>query len=135
VMCDLDHFKELNDTFGHETGDRALRLFAQTLASTLRSQDLVCRYGGEEFALVLPSCSAADACRALEMVRGTLGLEAFENEDLPGVLGRADAALFEAKEQGRNRIVVHPVASVSAPVVGLRESRKAPPQFGHALLS
>ncbi|HEY4378285.1 MAG TPA: sensor domain-containing diguanylate cyclase, partial [Acidimicrobiales bacterium] len=60
VMADLDHFKHLNDTHGHETGDRALRLFARTLRSSVRSQDLVSRHGGEEFAVVLAGCSADD---------------------------------------------------------------------------
>lgn len=124
VMADLDHFKQLNDTFGHETGDRALRLFSQTLSSSLRGQDLVSRHGGEEFAVVLPLCSAFDAEAILEKVRANLevavaaaGLpvvtasfgvvDAHDDEELTDVLARADAALFQAKHDGRNRIVVH----------------------------
>ena len=69
AMADLDHFKELNDTYGHETGDRALRLFAETLRASCATEDLLCRHGGEEFAIVLPDCTRPDAHAALEAVR------------------------------------------------------------------
>ena len=69
VMADLDHFKVLNDTYGHDTGDRALRLFARVLRDTLRTSDLVCRYGGEEFAVAFPDCAAADAMHAIDSMR------------------------------------------------------------------
>jgi diguanylate cyclase (GGDEF)-like protein len=125
AMADLDRFKELNDTYGHETGDRALRLFARILRESLRSDDLVCRYGGEEFALAFPSCSVEDAQRALDKVREQLneatavsGLPRFTasfgvtempaHSDLPSSLARADTALFTAKREGRDRVVVDP---------------------------
>jgi diguanylate cyclase (GGDEF)-like protein len=124
AMADLDHFKDLNDTYGHETGDRALRLFADTLKQALRDRDLVCRRGGEEFAIVLPECSVADAAVALESVRSDLadglraaglplytasfGVVAAEaGEELEAATRRADAALFEAKHEGRDRVVAH----------------------------
>ena len=124
VMADLDHFKQLNDTFGHQTGDRALRLFARTLSGALRTDDLVCRHGGEEFAVVLPRCPANEAATIMERVRSALtavcaeaGLpnvtasfgvvESDHLEDLADALQRADVALFEAKEHGRDRVVVH----------------------------
>ena len=124
AMADLDHFKQLNDVHGHETGDRALRMFAQTLRTSLRSNDVVCRQGGEEFAVVLPACTLADATVALEKVRSHLldairgsGLPAFtvsfgiveaaDTEDLAEVLARADTALLQAKRAGRDRVVVH----------------------------
>ena len=71
-MADLDHFKGLNDTHGHETGDRALRVFAETLRESVRSEDLVCRYGGEEFTVLLPGVDLAEAVEIMERVRETL---------------------------------------------------------------
>ena len=69
AMADLDHFKVLNDTYGHETGDRALRLFAQTLNSSVRAGDLVCRHGGEEFVVALPGCPPENAAGILDAMR------------------------------------------------------------------
>jgi diguanylate cyclase (GGDEF)-like protein len=124
AMADLDHFKELNDTYGHETGDRALRLFARVLRDSLRGSDVVGRYGGEEFAIAFPDCSAADAGRALNIVRTQLdaaitvgGLPKFTasfgitesepGEELIAVLRRADEALLAAKRDGRDKVVLH----------------------------
>jgi diguanylate cyclase (GGDEF)-like protein len=124
VMADLDHFKELNDTYGHETGDRALRLFAQVLRESVRNEDLVSRHGGEEFVVALAGCGSNQAIGVLRDFQARLessiivaGLPAFtasfgvveikEREDLPTAIARADAALFDAKHQGRNRAVVH----------------------------
>ena len=140
AMADLDHFKNLNDTYGHETGDRALRVFAETLRSTLRDVDLVCRRGGEEFAIVFPECRAVEAQDALTHTRERLtaaltwaGLpnytvsfgivEAAGGEDLEAVTRRADVALFEAKRDGRDRIVVHTADGVVASGATLDGSR------------
>ncbi len=123
AMADLDHFKLLNDSYGHETGDRALRVFAQVLRESLRTQDLVCRHGGEEFAIAIPGCSIEKAREIFDAVRNRLtaamtvaGLpkftvsfgvvEAEPDDDLPGLISRADAALFQAKREGRDRVVV-----------------------------
>ena len=131
AMADLDHFKTLNDTFGHDTGDRALRLFARVLKDTLRSGDFVCRYGGEEFALAFPDCAATDATSAIEMVRAQLdaaitvaGLPKFTSsfgitekepgEQLESALRRADDALLTAKRQGRDQSVLHDAGIVSS---------------------
>jgi diguanylate cyclase (GGDEF)-like protein len=124
VMADLDRFKDLNDTYGHETGDRALRLFARVLRDTLRAHDLISRYGGEEFAMAFPDCSAVDATRALNTVQAQLdaaitvgGLPKFTSsfgiteiepgEELAAALRRADDALLVAKRSGRDQIVLH----------------------------
>lgn len=120
---DLDHFKRLNDDHGHDTGDRALRLFAQVLRNSLRPTDLICRWGGEEFVIVFPGSSANASHAALERVRTRLRdlvkvsptpefttsfgvsdstmAEAFED-----VLHRADAALLSAKKAGRDRVII-----------------------------
>jgi diguanylate cyclase (GGDEF)-like protein len=123
AMADLDHFKTLNDTHGHDAGDRALRLFARTLRSALRADDITCRYGGEEFVIALPDRSAHDARAALERVQEQLlvtlaggavpGFTAsfgVTHSDaaagLPDLCRIADTALFRAKRDGRNRVVV-----------------------------
>jgi diguanylate cyclase (GGDEF)-like protein len=128
AMADLDHFKHLNDTYGHDTGDRALRLFSQTLEASLRQGDVVARHGGEEFAIVLPSCNSLDAVEILDRTRLALAVaateaglprvtvsfgvvEASSAEDLAVSLARADVALLEAKRAGRDRVVHHPGAS------------------------
>ena len=124
AMVDLDHFKALNDTYGHETGDRALRLFARVLRDTLRTSDVVSRYGGEEFAIAFPDCSTDDAAHTLNAVRAQLdaaitvgGLPKFTasfgvtdtepGEELAAALRRADDALLAAKRQGRDQVVLH----------------------------
>jgi diguanylate cyclase (GGDEF)-like protein len=72
VTADLDHFENLNDTYGHETGDRALRLFARVLRDSLRGHDLISRYGGEEFAIAFPHCSSVDVTNTLSTVQAQL---------------------------------------------------------------
>ena len=83
VMADIDHFKRLNDTHGHETGDRALKTFCEVAASTLRSTDLFARWGGEEFAFALVGLSAEDAAEVLDRVRLELAAK-LSTSDLPG---------------------------------------------------
>ncbi|MEP6561483.1 MAG: GGDEF domain-containing protein [Nakamurella sp.] len=132
AVADLDHFKSLNDTYGHETGDRALRLFAQVLTGSVRLQDIVCRHGGEEFVLALAGCDAEAARGILDSLRGRLDaaitvaglpkftvsfgvVEALDQEDLPTLINRADAALFQAKREGRDRVVVQDAQGIAVP--------------------
>jgi diguanylate cyclase (GGDEF)-like protein len=140
AMADLDQFKALNDIYGHDTGDRALRLFAQVLRESVRAQDLTCRYGGEEFIVALPACTADTARHALDAARARLDaaataaglpnftvsfgvIDASTAEGLPELASRADAALFEAKHEGRDRVVVHDAAGKAvARVDNLSES-------------
>jgi diguanylate cyclase (GGDEF)-like protein len=141
AVADLDHFKALNDTYGHETGDRALRLFAQVMTGSVRQQDLVCRHGGEEFVLALAGCDSNAARDILDALRTRLDaaitvaglpkftvsfgvVQALDQEDLPVLINRADAALFQAKREGRDRVVVHDGLGNVVPV---RAERTSPP--------
>jgi diguanylate cyclase (GGDEF)-like protein len=127
---DLDHFKQLNDVYGHDAGDRALRVFAQALRGSVRPNDVPARYGGEEFVVVLPECSVVDATQVLERVRENLARAQVTAESPPctvsfglarsdagkgfdDVLKVADRALAEAKDQGRDRIVAAPAPAVT----------------------
>jgi diguanylate cyclase (GGDEF)-like protein len=125
VMIDIDHFKRLNDQYGHAQGDVVLREVGGAIAMTLRAEDTPVRYGGEEFAVILRRASAPQASEAAERVRAAvaglslvrLGLEApvtvsvgvaiaVEDEEVSAVIGRADQALYRAKRRGRNRVEV-----------------------------
>ena len=123
IMADLDHFKRLNDTFGHEAGDRALRVFAQCLTAAVRAGDIVARFGGEEFVVVLAGAPPDAIVRVIRAIRRELKTR-IDGGDLPSftssfgaaeggpgtpfeeLLRAADAALYEAKQAGRNRTVV-----------------------------
>jgi len=122
VMADLDHFKSLNDRFGHDVGDRCLEIFAQVLRDACRDSDLPCRLGGEEFVLVLPAVGVkaglsvalrvrsylADACsRGPARFTVSLGVAARPEHGVTAeaVLRAADAALYDAKEAGRDQVV------------------------------
>jgi diguanylate cyclase (GGDEF)-like protein len=128
---DLDRFKLLNDTYGHEAGDQALRLFARVLVESLRPNDIAARYGGEEFVIVLPDSGTDVAVGVLERVRENLALAltaghvqsftvtfgvastAFAN-DFDEIVATADRALRDAKAAGRNRVTVAELAVSSS---------------------
>jgi len=121
LMLDIDHFKTINDTFGHQAGDHVLIEIASRVRRNLRGNDMVARWGGEEFIVLLRDCSLADALRLADDIRmaiaevpfGVLGsltvsvgaAEVRANEDLTSWLGRADQALYRAKRAGRNEVV------------------------------
>ncbi|MGA2741431.1 MAG: diguanylate cyclase [Bryobacteraceae bacterium] len=128
IMLDIDRFKMLNDTYGHEMGDRALRAVAQTISDTVRHGDIVCRYGGEEFAVLFVGASLDNAAMKAEAVRAAVacleigghgdgpimltisaGVSEAAAHPLDGVslLRRADRALYCAKEEGRNLVRVY----------------------------
>ena len=127
VMIDIDHFKRINDNFGHEAGDLVIAELGALFKRSVRGSDVACRYGGEEFALVLPEISIENARRKAETLRqgvkslaleqrGTplgpisisLGVAVFpiHAEDAESLFRRADQALYEAKNAGRDRVVV-----------------------------
>jgi diguanylate cyclase (GGDEF)-like protein len=123
VMADIDHFKRVNDTYGHETGDRALKTFSEVAKASLRSTDVMARWGGEEFAFALPGLDAHQAIETLDRMRLELAAR-LSTSDLPGftvsfgvvdarecasledALRLADDALYEAKAQGRDRSII-----------------------------
>ncbi|MGL4514361.1 MAG: diguanylate cyclase domain-containing protein [Lacipirellulaceae bacterium] len=123
IMADIDHFKSINDTYGHQAGDEAIMTVASLLKSMCRSGDLVARYGGEEFAVLCADCSNAAATKRAELIRRQLsetphtylggahitasfGVTELQMGDTPEtMLRRADRGLLQAKDQGRNQVV------------------------------
>jgi diguanylate cyclase (GGDEF)-like protein len=117
VMLDLDHFKRLNDTRGHQAGDEVLRRTATTLRAQQRTYDTAARYGGEEFALIAPGLTAADAAGAAERIRAAIagngcevtasvGVATFPRDasGAEALIGAADQALYRSKHDGRDRV-------------------------------
>jgi two-component system cell cycle response regulator len=137
MLGDLDHFKNINDTYGHAVGDEVLREAAKRLLASVRSYDLVGRYGGEEFLIVLNNCDSSQAMLRAEEVRNgiennpvqtkrgplpiTMSLGVFASKDwnlhlVEEVLGEADSALYKAKTDGRNCVrVAKPIALSETP--------------------
>jgi diguanylate cyclase (GGDEF)-like protein len=127
LMLDIDHFKQFNDTFGHQAGDTLLRALGDFLSQRTRGQDVACRYGGEEFVLILAGATADDGCKRAELLREELkqltvqhagqvlgrisfsiGVSAFPGHGATAeeLLRTADQALYRAKTEGRDRVVV-----------------------------
>ncbi len=127
AVADIDHFKRINDTFGHQIGDGVLKMFADLLSKNVKGRDLVARYGGEEFVVVFEETSPKDAFSILEKIRVKLELTTLkvrktsemignitasfgltnleEGDDPDSLFERADALLYEAKQTGRNKII------------------------------
>ena len=131
IMLDLDYFKHFNDAFGHQVGDTILRDFGDFLKGHVRGSDVACRYGGEEFTLILPETSLDEACERAEQIRQelkfrevqhngqvysnlsvSLGVAAYPQhaETADAILQAADAALYRAKAEGRDRVLVAEIA-------------------------
>jgi diguanylate cyclase (GGDEF)-like protein/PAS domain S-box-containing protein len=120
IMTDIDHFKRVNDTHGHQTGDEVIRRVSEVLASAVRTTDAVCRYGGEEFCIVLPDAAVEAAVTVAERLRrkieapgfarvpvtASFGVtsSAFGASSLTELINQADEALYASKEGGRNRV-------------------------------
>src|SRR5580700_1081113 len=150
IMLDLDHFKRYNDNFGHSAGDQALAAVGEMLLRTVRAEDIACRYGGEEFTLILPECPLSEATVRAEEIRKrikeyhspqvqpkrpdrpaanlscSIGVAAFDEttDRVDLLLKFADDALYQAKRAGRDRVVVaRPAAAL--PEVNFTESAPA----------
>ena len=132
IMCDVDHFKKINDTHGHLTGDEVLRWFVNTLRSHLRKSDWIARYGGEEFVIVLPETNAANAAKCAELLRQHVSSTAFKMLDLElavsasfgaagwqeetpkgasfdALIAQCDAGVYASKAAGRNCVTSNPL--------------------------
>jgi len=127
IMLDVDHFKKFNDTYGHLLGDEVLKIVSRTLTDSLKGRDVVARFGGEEFVVVLPSTPLDGALRVADAIRQSiankelkrkdtgqnfgqitvsLGVSAYRHgiDDIPSLVKRADDALYQSKRLGRNRV-------------------------------
>ena len=134
-MLDLDHFKRFNDTYGHAAGDMALKTIAEIFRSSVRTEDIACRYGGEEFTIMLPDVTPQTAYERAEGIRRavsnvrlpfegevlsgfsiSIGVALYPNDAESGevLLSRADQALYRAKRSGRNRVVAHETVEAGA---------------------
>ena len=152
AMVDIDYFKRFNDTYGHAGGDEALRMVAGTLREACRSTDVVSRYGGEEFALLLPGVMSGRATDLLERIRRvvavqpiklpgrskpasvtvSIGVASWPDDGQTGaeVLGWADQRLYQAKEQGRDRVVGPSTAAGPVPALPKAEEGETIPLRG-----
>lgn len=122
ILLDIDHFKQVNDRYGHQVGDEVLRRLCTLCRKELRESDILARFGGEEFIILLPSTSIEQAISAAERLRVcvehcnknpsvsiSLGISRFEHADTSedAAISRADEAMYRAKHNGRNRVEVH----------------------------
>jgi diguanylate cyclase len=126
ILADIDHFKAINDRYGHPAGDDVLRWFSRILSGNVKGRDTVARYGGEEFAVILPATPLENASKVAAHIKAQLEQQVWqkpgapntllrvtasfgvaqlaEGEGTSGLVSRADAKLYEAKSSGRNRV-------------------------------
>lgn len=123
VMCDIDDFKNTNDSFGHDYGDEVLKLVAKILKSNTRSNDIVCRYGGDEFLIIFKDCSLEVVVNRMQKIQSdidsnaknlkskvtlSIGISKFEDElKLSNAIKRADEALYFSKKSGKKIVSVY----------------------------
>ena len=123
LLFDLDHFKLVNDNFGHDVGDKVLKRVTDAVSKIIRSYDIFARWGGEEFVVLMPNTTEAEAVPAAEKIRKTvedishpdiekitisIGIAIWElDDDVDQIFVKADKALYTAKNQGRNRVIVY----------------------------
>jgi diguanylate cyclase (GGDEF)-like protein len=144
ILVDLDHFKRVNDTYGHDTGDKLLRKVGEVLRQGIRAVDIACRFGGEELVVILPDCDLAAAVQRAEMLRAAVaaielsgkamahtvtasfGVASTSNgsDDAEALLRAADQALYTAKQTGRNR-VVSALQTAATGSIGMQEPEAA----------
>jgi|GEM_PF-1170938 len=122
IFIDIDRFKEINDTYGHEKGDEVIRTVARIIATHIRKEDIFCRYGGDEFLLFVANATSEQAHIIAEKLRKHIDIHRFDgaenvtvsigiairqrNESIGSLIARADKSLYEAKSKGRNRVIV-----------------------------
>ena len=142
IMLDVDHFKAVNDTHGHLAGDKVLQSVARIIKSAIRKIDVACRYGGEEFAMILPSTPLLTAVHVAERVRefiaespvgvgelklpitvsiGVSSYLATQNASIEKLLDRADKQLYRAKTSGRNQVCAEPLSATASSSISEEE--------------
>jgi diguanylate cyclase (GGDEF)-like protein len=134
MLIDIDHFKNINDTYGHDAGDKMIREMGQLIAQHVRTSDVVSRHGGEEFAILLPETSPAEAMQLARRLRDiaasyrftlggapvpltiSIGVASLQDEgqDWAALLKQADAAMYQAKQLGRNRVAAAAAQTITA---------------------
>ncbi len=136
IMCDIDHFKIINDQFGHDTGDDVLKAFVKTIGSNIRDVDVFARWGGEEFMILMPSVTLDTASGVAEKLRhlikitpiegidtltASFGVTQFNSSDnIDSFLKRVDQALYQAKQNGRNTVVTLDHIRVTSNISSIR---------------
>lgn len=120
VMCDVDNFKQINDTYGHHAGDEALKYISSIMQNNVRFEDTVCRYGGDEFIIIFTDCDKMVAYNRMKKIQEdiqkchninlsiSVGISTcHDNKTLFDIIKEADSALYESKENGKNNITIY----------------------------